>query len=70
MQLVKWLKNKTGKVRTGRDNDSFMSWLFDQPLIVFIVEFHNGRQLICRGIGFRYKNIFKNRFIAVAFSCR
>jgi hypothetical protein len=71
MQLVKWLKNKTGKVRTGRDNDSFMSWLFHQPLIVFIVEFYNGRPIICRGIGFRSKNILKNRFIAkYAFSCR
>jgi hypothetical protein len=38
-----------------------MSWLFHQPLIVFIVEFHNERQIICRGIGFRYKNIKKKK---------
>ncbi len=48
-------------MQTGLDNDSFMSWLFHQPLIVFIVEFHNERQIICRGIGFRYKNIKKKK---------
>jgi hypothetical protein len=58
MQLVKWLKAK--QERCGLDETPIPScpgYITGQPLIVFIVEFYNGRPIICRGIGFRSKNI-------------